>query len=300
MKRRDLLKYLTGLPLGISAVASAGSEMHLPVSAEPKRKPFRLLYLHPGELTFLLGRPCNGKTSVALSIALDYVEAGKQVWYFSMARRSRDVASVLGLQLRHMGTFDGPEDCTARTRQFFSYFNGKHVPLHFFDHYFATNVSLHQVRYALRNLSVTQPDLVIYDADSIDCTQLTDMEEATMAVDLRMRRAECERAKAPILLTLGMPGAENTVDARPRISDLKPRRDPRPGQALVDELYFVHTPSNYEELKKDSPRFIELTRANRLRTESFSRLLVKDWGTGRVHKLAAPEIDYLLEEHENA
>ena len=88
----------------------------------------------------------------------------------------------------------------------------------FFDHCFATHVSLPQVGYSAHNQGVNKPDLVIYDADSIDCTQLTDLEEGSMAMDLRRRAMECRSIfRAPILLTLGMPGVDDPdrEDARP-------------------------------------------------------------------------------------
>jgi hypothetical protein len=299
MQRRELLKLMTGLPVGAAAANVDADDLALPAETGEHTSISQLMYLHPGELTFLMGRPSNGKTTLALSLALDYADAGKQVWYFSMARQSREAAEAVGLELRHMNGMEGAADRLNSTRQFFAYHHGQHVPINFFDHYFATHVSLPQVQHAAANLGVSRPDLVIYDADSIDCTTLTNLEEAGMATDLNRRRMECKQIfSAPILLTLGLPGgaAVERDDKRPLMEDLKPRRDLRPGKALVDELYFVYRPLIYEEdFASSKIDAIELTRGNRLRPDNHTRMLVRDEQKQRLRLPNHPEVERIME-----
>jgi hypothetical protein len=302
MQRRELLKLMTGLPVG-AVVANVDvdadvDEFAFPSATDSTPSPNQLMYLHPGELTFVMGRPCNGKSTLALSIALDYAEAGKEVWYFSMARRSRETAELVGLELSQTGNVKDPYDRFARTRQFHSSLNGQRLGINFFDHYFATGTSLPQLLRIANNQELREPELVIYDADSIDCTELTGLEEHTMSEDLRKRRLECDQVfHAPIMLTLGMPGGADVErdDKRPLMEDLKPRRDPRPGRALVDELYFVHRPAIYDEdLGTDKLDALELTRMNRLRPDNHTRRLVRDTHSKRVRNLNHEEVELAM------
>jgi hypothetical protein len=305
MQRRDLLKLMTGLPAGAAVAGNLDApdglndleELAFPTDTVSENNQHKLLYLHPGEISFLLGRPKNGKTTLAMSIALDYAMRGLNVWFFSMGRESRDIAAMMGLELKQFQ--DGTEE-VMRERHFHTYADGRRISITFFDHFWGTHTPLTQVPRAAADYTLEQPRLVIYDGDTLDTTTLTDIEEHTMATDLQQRRVECAHVfKAPIIISMAMPGgaALEREDKRPLESELKPRRVRRPTQSLVDELYFVHRQALYEdEWDIDKLDAIELTRVNRLRPENHTRLLVKDTQTQRLRNLNHEEVEQLLTE----
>jgi hypothetical protein len=299
MQRRELLKLMTGLPAGAAVADNLDDldDMAFPTDTDSENSHHKLLYLHPGEINFLLGRPKNGKTTLAMSIALDYALRGLNVWFFSMGRESHDIASMMRLELKQFE--DGSDDVMCE-KHYHTYHNGRRIPLTCFDHFFATSTSLTQIKHFSYDQTIGWPSLVIYDGDSIDCTQLTVLEETSMSLDLRKRRLECTNLfKAPIIVSMALPSGAHLErdDKRPLETELKPRRDPSYGNALVDELYFVHRQALYEdEWDNDKLDSLELTRVNRLRPDDHKRLLVRDEESQWLRTLNHEEVEQLLAE----
>jgi len=63
----------------------------------------------------------------------------------------------------------------------------------------------------------------------------------------------------------------------------------------VDELYFVHRPALYEETAEGHPDVLEITRCNRLRRDSFTRILVQDKSNRRLRKPNHAEVGQVME-----
>ncbi|MDP6615732.1 MAG: hypothetical protein QF790_01000, partial [Gammaproteobacteria bacterium] len=245
-------------------------------------------------------RPCNGKTELAMNIALDFAEAGSSVWYFSMAGNSRGIAEEMGLNLHPLESHELLTDGWFSRRAFRVVNGNRALPLTLIDARLAPGVALPSWRLDFPSLGHQNPKLVIYDGGDIDVTALNRLEQQVMSHDLFKRKLECKRVYgATILMTMGMPSSSDveSEDKRPTFAELQRCFEQRPGRTRVDEIYFVYRPGLYEEnCFGGRLNAIELTRCNRIRKETRSRLLVMDEGSGRLRNPNHEEVERVIEE----
>jgi len=302
-KRRDILKALTALPFSQPAWSFSLprlddlDDLDKLASKNNGDGITSLLPLKAGEITSLQGRACNGKSSVAMSIAFDYIDAGVgDVWYFCASNHTTVIAEHFGLELH---TPEIPKDSKAYQPQpmyYRAYRNGQRLPLSFINESWAANMPLIDWPSWVPDLADSKPALVIYDYDHVDFTGLSDASEHLMAQDFVDRRDDCR--KLPTALDL------DRIDKTPRISELKPRGNPN-RNPMVSELFFVHRPHLYDfPLSDDASSGVyanhfKLIRANRAQGQVAEQHLIWDKQLTRLRAMHATERKQLAKELEH-
>jgi len=298
--RRDIFRFLSSLPLfqahWLIAEQSLADEADTAIDNEAPANPTRLLPVKPGEVTFLAGRACNGKSSLAMSIALDYADADAgDVWYFCSDGRSEEIAEQFGIELRQQPPPD--HRVWPDQRHFHAYKDGKHLPISFMDEWYASNRPLNNWNFWFPGLADQNPALVIYDYDEIDCTTLSNIDEDLIASDLERRRDECRHEfNAAILITMKIPSGNdlNRINKEPHISELKPQRQTA-RDAIANEVFFVHRPKLYSpEWSGNDLDHIEVIRASRVRHFIAHRILVRDDASKRLRDPDSNELNLML------
>jgi len=297
--RRDIAKFISCLPLtGLSSEElNAATDQHNMLAAIAGGDISRLLPIKSGDITALLGRACNGKSTLALSVAMEYAEnnAG-EIWYFSTSERSRETAQLLGLILEQQPTADDPTDYyDPQPKHYRAYKDGKRLPITFVDEWFATNMSVWHWPDWAADIEDKPPALIIYDLDHLDITTLSNEEEFDLTADLDATRKECRRCDTAVLVTMKLPsGMElDRIDKRPRMDELKPRRNINQAP-LVDEVFFVHRPALYEhDWNNIHTDHVEVLRASRVRSYTGQRVLVKDPESDRFREPDSSERELL-------
>jgi hypothetical protein len=310
MHRRHLRKLQPLLPyIGrLNDALAGGARVHTRQSTPPATA---CIDARPGEVTQLLGRPRNGKTTVAFSMALEHIEAGKgPVWFFSGTQNSREIAEKNHLQLSPVEgkTFgkdlmieDRPEWRSYQTERAYSarlQGSATPLPLTFIDSWNPEALQLAAPQgFSAEN---PPPTLVIYDMDHIDIAASHAPNYYALAKAFYARKLEARAlGNTRIVITLGLPEIVpfGPHEKRPQLSDFPFR--PRKAKALSDEIYLIYRPSRYEaEFYMRSsegrptrvrnqfvPDYIEIARCNRVTLDRKSYSRIRDKATGRLREL---------------
>jgi hypothetical protein len=319
MQRRNLIKLLVGLPVIGRLSESLGGNPA--TRARSRQKPLTAcIETWPGEITQILGRPCNGKTTVALSMALEHIEAGNgPVWYFSSTRNSQKIAEEHQLQLTTLPRKTFGKDLAIEERPDWSTYHSERafaaslpgsntpLPLTFIDSWQPNTLQL-QPRKGFTPQDPA-PTLVIYDMDDINKLALTSNQEHELASGFLARKLEAQQlGNTRIVITISLPSVSpfDGIDARPQLSDFNPRR--RGNTALVDEIYIIYRPGLYEiehhlPVRQDDdaeycdtfiPDYLEIARCNRLTLDRKSYAYIRDKDSGRLRDLTARESQLLI------
>jgi hypothetical protein len=307
MKRRDLLKSMAALPLGAATAASAqprnissstlgSTPASTPSSAaQPTIGSDGIIPLVPGEITALLGRPGSGKTTVAMSAALELIDAGlSSVWYFSLGDRGVEAAEKTGLGTKQLVNSRAASKFIPNPSIHQAFDGSRPLPLMIISEFFASDLVLPHLQENFSVLGDRPPGLIIYDADCRDYAQFSEREEGTFSSELSERRDECRNHfNAAILVTLSLPSGYDVErdDKQPILADLRPRRGV---SSLLDEMFFVHRPALYTGSTPGGIDPLKISRHSRVTARSNSKMLLRDEHTNRLRDLTRVELNQAI------
>ena len=292
MKRRDLLKTMAALPVGVvAASAYGGTDAGTVVTANTATEEGWNWYSHvlgfnvaPGELSFLAGRQGAGKTSLALEIALgiDALQAGP-TWFFNGACRAQQTAALMGIELEP--TEEQAAGLDYYVRVFRCRREDKLLNVTFIDSAESFSADLGELRAAHPYLQQqAAPTLVIYDADRFDFDNIDEEWADELAAEFHTRQKDCDETfNAAMLMTVTLTYAEHMrqSDRQPTLEHL--HLNARKAM-IADQTYFIERPASDWTVTQD---LVSITHANRedvIGTDRSSFVLALDPRTGRFRK----------------
>ena len=215
----------------LAAIAQRGTAPELPTGLTTLDE--AIWGLHRSELTVLAGRPGEGKTALALQIAVHLADAGKRVLFLSLEMTREQITERMLVQLTQVDAWNlrrgqGLEELRAKLQPLDGYFAA--LPLRLID---GTGYTAEQVRHVLQQM-VEQgggvPDVLV-----VDFVQLASIEQGQtppQAIQEYMRALKEIAMRYRIaVLALSQLNRESTKAAkgRPRLEHLK-------GAGAIEEL----------------------------------------------------------------
>jgi len=292
VKRREILRSLCGIPLGLSSLS--GNEIHSDIRKQNKRhNPQESLVgqltelLEPGTVTLLAGRPCNGKTSLATTLAMEFMQQGKHAKYFTMQKTIGQFSRETGLS--RLVFYDLPITQNLRTVVTRSETSG--AVLQITEAPFPDEKIFEQIPISMGAKPFSQPELIVFDefASSPDSTSTWSTLIATPEYAQKLQcHAQNLRAALLVVVRLKSVGLIERQDKRPSMYDLSHLE-----QWVTNQqgIFFVHRPRLYDHMLPND--VLELSVGRFPERSNFNVSLSMDTGSRRLKEFSYGQLlDY--------